>query len=415
VRFSPRSAARRRAATLSRATRLLVPGLSSMPNSAPSHRLAHLDAMRAIAVLLVIWTHYAELFARIAGSQLALDTLQRSVDFGRVGVVLFFGISGMLIPTSLRGARKDGTRRFVIRRFFRLYPAYWLSLPLGYLVYWVLFGNRMDAAGLLANVTMIPTAFGFDPVMGHYWTLETELYFYVLCLVLFWFGGLHRMRALCATCVGLCALFVVTGALHLIPANALGQYKGMLFHLAIMFWGACFRQAYDAPRATLSVGIGRLRQSLSYRAAVALLTGLLVVIALLMAAVNWRHGDLAHVSTSLGYVAGLALFIVFATVLKLRSRFLAWLGEISYSVYLLHGLPLYLLFWAAQRWHLTGGPLALYMITALVPAILLSWLSYRWCEAPAVRVAHALTPTRRGDADASVDAAASMRAAPPSR
>jgi peptidoglycan/LPS O-acetylase OafA/YrhL len=383
----------------------------SMSNAAPSHRLAHLDAMRAIAVLLVIWTHYAELFARIAGSQLFLDTLQRSIDFGRVGVVLFFGISGMLIPTSLRGAPGDGTRRFLIRRFFRLYPAYWLSLPLGYLVYWVLFGNRMDAAGLLANVTMIPTAFGFDPVMGHYWTLETELYFYVLCLVLFWLGGLHRMRDLCAACAGLCALFVATGALHLIPASALGQYKGMLLHLAIMFWGACFRQAYDAPGATLSFGFGRLRRPLTYRAAVAWLTALIVAIALLMALVNWRHGDRAHVSTSLGYVAGLALFIAFATVLKLRSRFLAWLGEISYSVYLLHGIPLYLVFWAAQRWHLTGGPLALYMAAALAPAILLSWLSYRWCEAPAVRIAHALTPTRRDETDAGVR---SMRAAPPS-
>lgn len=390
-----------------------------MPNAAPSHRLAHLDAMRAIAVLLVIWTHYAELFARIAGSQLYLDTLQRSIDFGRVGVVLFFGISGMLIPTSLRGAPGDGTRRFVIRRFFRLYPAYWLSLPLGYLVYWVLFGNRMDAAGLFANLTMIPTAFGFEPVMGHYWTLETELYFYVLCLVLFRLGGLHRMRVLCATCAGLCVLFVATGALHVIPASALGQYKGMLFHLAIMFWGACFRQAYDASSgdaasgATLSVGIGHLLRPITYRAAVVLLTALLVLVALSMAVVNWRHGDLAHVSTSLGYVAGLALFIAFATVLKLRSRFLAWLGEISYSVYLLHGIPLYLVFWAAQRWHLTGGPLALYMATALVPAILLSWLSYRWCEAPAVRIAHALTPTRRDPTDAG-EAARSMRAAPPS-
>ncbi|WP_323119135.1 acyltransferase family protein [Burkholderia alba] len=369
-----------------------------MPNSSSPHRLGHIDAMRAIAVLLVIWTHYAEVLSRIAGSQLILDALPRSVDFGRVGVVLFFCISGMLIPTSLRGAPRDGTRRFLIRRFLRLYPAFWLSLPLGYLVYWVLFGNRMEAAGLVANVTMIPTAFGFDPVMGHYWTLETELYFYALCLVLYWFGALQKMRALCAACAGLCVLFVVTSALHLIPADALGQYKGMLFHLAIMFWGACFRQAYDAPHETLSMRVAGRNRQISYRAAVVALAALISALALLMAAINWRHHDALHVSASLGYVVGLALFITLSTVLKLRARFLAWLGEISYSIYLLHAIPAYLLFWACQRYPFTGGPLALYMVAALIPALVLSWLSYRFCEAPAVRLAHALTPSRSGRA-----------------
>lgn len=196
-------------------------------------RLDHIDAMRAVAVLLVIWTHYAERFVALAGAQQWLDTLQRAVNFGRIGVVVFFGISGLLIPVSLRGAAGPGTRRFLIRRFLRLYPAFWLSIPVGCVVFWTLFGKPVSVALLVANATMIPTAFGQEPVMGHYWTLETELVFYGLCLVLFWWGGLHRMRDLALACIALCAVFVITLGLHVFPENTLGQYKAMPYHLEI--------------------------------------------------------------------------------------------------------------------------------------------------------------------------------------
>lgn len=369
-----------------------------MSEPTAGNRLDHIDAMRAIAVLLVMWTHYAELYAQIAGSQFVLNGLQQSVNFGRVGVVIFFGVSGLLIPTSLRGPLREGTRKFLIRRFFRLYPAFWLSLPIGYLAYWTLFGNQMSFGDVLANVTMIPTAFGHDAVMSHYWTLETELYFYGLCLALFWLGGLHRMRDLCYVCVGLCVAFVLTSALKIIPASALGQYKGMLYHLAIMFWGACFRQAYDRPQARVVFGAWRNNQwsvSLSYRAALAVVTTVVVGIAVLMAAMDLRSGDTVHLSASLGYVVGIALFVLFASVAKIHFRPFAWAGEISYSIYLLHGVPLYVIYWYCKTHNLTGAPLGLYMALTIPPALALSWLSYRLVEATGIRIGHALTSTRR--------------------
>jgi peptidoglycan/LPS O-acetylase OafA/YrhL len=369
-----------------------------MPETAVRGRLDHIDAMRAIAVLLVIWTHYAELYAQIAGSQHVLDTLQQSVNFGRVGVVIFFGISGLLIPNSLRGPLRDGTRRFVIRRFFRLYPAFWLSIPIGYLAYWTLFGQQMSVLDVVANLSMIPTAFGHDPVMSHYWTLETELYFYGLCLALFWLGALQHMRALCFTCIGLCVLFVVTSAFKIIPPTALGQYKGMLFHLAIMFWGACFRQAYDKPQMRVVFATwqnGKREFAMSYRSALTALTVMLVGISLLMAALDLHKHDMVHLSASLGYVVGIGAFILFASVLKIHLRLFAWLGEISYSIYLLHGVPLYAIYWYCKTHGLTGGPLGLYMALTVPPAIALSWLSYRLVEATSIRVGHALTSSRK--------------------
>jgi peptidoglycan/LPS O-acetylase OafA/YrhL len=369
-----------------------------MSETAVRGRLDHIDAMRAIAVILVMWTHYAELYATISGSQHVLDTLQRSVNFGRVGVVIFFGISGLLIPTSLRGTLRDGTRRFVIRRFLRLYPAFWLSIPIGYLAYWTLYGQQMSVLDVVANISMIPTAFGHDAVMSHYWTLETELYFYGLCLALFWIGALHRMRDLCLVCIGLCAVFIVTSAFKIIPTTALGQYKGMLFHLAIMFWGACFRQAYDKPRMQVTFATwnsGKRSISMSYRAALGGVTAILVGIALLMAALDLHQHDMLHLSASIGYLVGIAAFILFASVMKIHLRLFAWLGEISYSIYLLHGVPLYVIYWYCKAHGLTGGPLGLYMALTVPPAIALAWLSYRLVEASGVRLGHALTSSRK--------------------
>lgn len=384
-----------------------------MLNSEQSKRLDHIDALRAVAVLLVIWTHYAERFAPLAGSQHVLDTLQRSVNFGRIGVVIFFGISGMLIPSSLRGAPGEGARRFLIRRFLRLYPAFWLSIPIACLMDWFLFGKQTSASQLIANVTMIPTAFGQDPVMAHYWTLETELYFYGLCLVLFWGGALQQMRYLYLLCVGLCGLFVVTLELKIIPAHALGQYKAMPYHLAIMLWGACFRLAHDTPLQTLCTirwGSGtHARVQLTYRSAVGALTMLIVSIAILGAINDWRHNNMVHISSSLAYVFGIAIFTTLATLLKLRVRLFSQIGKISYSVYLFHGIPLYTASWLYQRYQLVGWPLSFYMIIPIIPLIALSWISYRFCEAPCVRLAHLLTVRRQSNARTPDDASGIVR------
>ncbi len=372
--------------------------LSVMSQSNDSKRFHHVDAMRAVAVILVIWTHYAERFAPIAGSQHALETLQRSMNFGRIGVVVFFAISGMLIPSSLHGEVGAGTKRFLIRRFFRLYPAYWLALPLGYFVHWYLFDKRMDIDGVIANVTMLPAAFGASLILPHGWTLETELYFYGLCLILFWLGALHRMVWLCIVSVGLSGLFVMIVALKLAPAGMASEYKTLPYHLGIMFWGACFRQAYDTPNQVLRIrwpgsgGPGRL--AITYRSAVACVTVVIASIALMGAISDWRHNNLDHLPTSLAYFTGITVFAILATVLKLRIRVLSWLGEISYSIYLLHSLPLFAMFWLCQRFHITGWPLGLYMIVPIVPLIPLSWAGYRLCEAPFVQLARTLTARR---------------------
>ena len=156
------------------------------------HRLAHIDSIRAIAALMVVTIHSSAAVVPVrpvamhAGQ--VFDWLVQNLDFGRIGVVLFFVISGFVIPASLR----EGTRRgeFWVRRVLRLYPAYWVSIALAALVHWQIAGSAWSPRVLLANATMLQSLLHVGDLEGVYWTLKLELAFYAGCYLL------HRLGLL---------------------------------------------------------------------------------------------------------------------------------------------------------------------------------------------------------------------------
>src|SRR5271168_1850806 len=93
--------------------------LSSLHQRDASH-LAALDALRGVAILLVVIGHY--LPGRVIGG-----------TFGEIlgpwavgGVILFFMLSGFLIERNL--SHGVSPIRYALRRMFRILPAYWLSI-----------------------------------------------------------------------------------------------------------------------------------------------------------------------------------------------------------------------------------------------------------------------------------------------
>ena len=173
---------------------------SSTPPAAVPHRasrLGHIDNLRAVAALMVVWTHLAEDFSPRARLDDPLSgwlhTLPLQWNLGHVGVVLFFAISGFVIYGSLARRRPENAGRvFALSRFFRLYPAYWVSVLAGLIVLWRLPGVPTPWTLIAANATMLPGLFGQPRVMGLYWTLETELIFYALCWGLYRSGAMAR-------------------------------------------------------------------------------------------------------------------------------------------------------------------------------------------------------------------------------
>ena len=96
-----------------------------------SNRYEYLDVLRGIAVIAVCFMHVTGYIYRTYGNNHPLSPMLdffvvSSVDWGRFGVVLFFLISGFIIPNSLKPGSSLG--RFFVSRMFRLYPVFWVVL-----------------------------------------------------------------------------------------------------------------------------------------------------------------------------------------------------------------------------------------------------------------------------------------------
>jgi peptidoglycan/LPS O-acetylase OafA/YrhL len=136
-------------------------------------RLAGLDTLRSLAILMVI--------ARHAGEFLNLREPGHFTRYGWVGVDLFFVLSGFLIASQLlRTVAREGCvsyARFYLKRSFRILPAYYVVLGLYYL--WPGFVEREPLdhwwryAFFLMNFNWQAAAF------SHAWSLCIEEHFYL--------------------------------------------------------------------------------------------------------------------------------------------------------------------------------------------------------------------------------------------
>lgn len=352
----------------------------------PAHRFAYIDSARAVAAALVVWQHTAELSVTLA-PQVAnrwIADLPAAMDFGRIGVVVFFAISGFVIPSSLDQADPEAGRTFLIRRFFRLFPAFWLSIPLGVATIWMLQGKPIALWDILLNFTMAPGLFGAVEVMGLYWTLAYELAFYALCLALWRLGWLSRPWTMLALTYLMLALAVVmllvSWRLH---SARVGGWSLIFFSYAVMMSGAVWRRWRDGGltgRWQVVGGLGVLG---------AWLVGLPATCALVLI-LSGKSLDF-FVRLPIGYSGGVLIFLALTTVAKVNWRPLAWVGLVSYSLYLFHPVTLYPLVRWLQVHPPTGLDLAGFMAVEFILAIGLAAAVFYAVERPAIAMGRRLS------------------------
>ena len=285
--------------------------MSSSPASGRAGRLAELDALRGVAVLMVLAFHYTTRFG-----QLFPEAAWGQFAFGAYGVHLFFVISGFVIIMTLD--RSERPRDFLVARFSRLYPAYWTAVLLTSLVLW-LASSRLDPPSLgrvAANLSMVQELFGVASVDGVYWTLEVELLFYALALAVFWAGMLPRAPVALAGWLALSALFYSPlWTAHLDDV----RFTGMAARLLILEYAPFFATGIVFYRLYSGQASGAADYAVLAFAALLVLVHWPLPVGLMIAAaclVLWKVGR--------GGVAAL------------RFRPLVFLGTISYSLYLVH-------------------------------------------------------------------------------
>jgi exopolysaccharide production protein ExoZ len=154
-------------------------------------RYAYIDAMRGYAILLVIAVHSSQYFSDLP------DAVRTVADQGARGVQLFFVASAVTLCMSWQ-ARHDGAVPFYIRRFFRIAPMYYLSIPFFLWVHG--FGASIYAPDGIGwrHIAMAATfTHGFMPdtitsVVPGSWSIADEMMFYSIFPLLML--GLSRIR-----------------------------------------------------------------------------------------------------------------------------------------------------------------------------------------------------------------------------
>ena len=379
-------------------------------------RLAWLDALRGYAALVVVLFH---LSPQVLGPDRHLAVM-RWIDLGKYGVMLFFLISGYVIPMSLE--RHGSLRRFWIGRLCRIYPAYLATIALVAvlvalgLLRWPASLRAETVTGVLAHATMMPDLLGLRGVVRVFWTLSYEMTFYLLVAGLFaW--RLHRHSAWWAGGLALTALLagpvlpddllggtfadrrITAGALVLIVALSITAYlRRRLVHAAGAVGIALVLVPAVNGHPTAGSTVAASWQGLLFLAV--MFAGTVVY--------RWQHGQIGRPAaiTALATVALCAVVAhavhlgrpawainvaaVAATFLiayALRKRevpaVLIGLGQISYSLYLLHAVVLFLVPRVVPQLATQPAVVRLAVGAAyLAVAIGLARLSYRMVELP---------------------------------
>lgn len=359
-----------------------------MVDSADSERqqryIPTLDGWRAIAVLLVLFSHAGHSYARTHAERSWFDY----ISTGTHGVNIFFALSGLLITSRLiTEAQTSGSislRDFYIRRAFRILPAALLMLSviavLGAAGALPVVRQELVAAALFYRnylpALLAPDASGF--FTAHYWSLAVEEHFYLLWPALLLLCGTRR-GLWAAICVALGVALWRRVELHneiarFHEVNPLYFVRTDLRVDSIM-WGAVMALVLARPgaRAWFERHLGMVGFAL---------------VALLFAGV-------VHVFGTRPTIWGAMLMPLFITATVLHPRSLPgrlletsamrWLGRLSYSLYLWE------LFFVFRGVPQTLGVLQSFPLN-LALTFVCAMASYYLVERPLIRVGHRLTP-----------------------
>lgn len=365
-----------------------------------------LTGLRGVAagwvVLLHLWL-MAEA-PRIAPFGLDLTPL---LACGFLGVDLFFVLSGFLLGLPFlawaQGLRPmPDLRRFLKRRALRVLPAYYVQLAILVLAGWLVSGAwPIDWRQLLAYLSMEFVFFEVVglPLNGVWWSLPVEWNFYLVLPLLgfafsrarWWLVALGVLVAVVGFRLACYGWLLERRTAGLFSYPSIIQLPARLDEFVFGMLGAWFHLRGVRPSArTLHV----------------LLVAGFVGVGLVIAVIHGRGDIFAQADAPWIFVhatvigAALAL-VVYASAERawlaeklFSGRVLAFLGTISYSLYLWHAV----VFQVAQRSGLTHWrPVANFATLALllIPVVLLlSWLSYRATEHPFLVTA----PAARWDA-----------------
>jgi peptidoglycan/LPS O-acetylase OafA/YrhL len=348
-----------------------VPAPLTAPAPPRRNRLYVIDGIRLVAAVMVALHHFAGTFRvnqpdNVIWGQPVSDLMPgvfRLSAYGWIGVEMFFVISGFVICMSSWGRKP---RDFFVSRVIRLYPAYWFGVLFTATVVTLLpaVWAAPTKRTVLYNLSMLQRGNNIPDVDGVYWTLWSELRFYLIFMVVIAAGLTYRRVVLFCCVWGAVAM--------LAPAS------GLPFLVMIADPGGAW------------YFIAGLALFLMYRFGQDLLLWGILVLSWLISQNELGHriDTVEHVSSWRGAFVLYTVFLLFMVCVargltdRLQWKWLATAGSLTYPFYLVHysvGTT------AIHYLHGRADPRVL-VAGLLVSGLLLSYLVHRLIERPLSRL-----------------------------
>ncbi len=339
------------------------------------NRLPWVDALRGVAVLLVLGRHLPAQFVTTGSLSLLPLIIWRRI--GWIGVDLFFVISGFLVSGLLfreyQRAGKINIWRFFIRRAIRILIPFYIFLVLAS----PLRLSYMHFYNLCVEFFFLQGYFHSWVMWNHTWTLAVEEHFYLfLGLLLFILSHQKTKREPFRLIIMIWGLLSI-GCLFMRIGTPYDS-PGVLFqsHLRFdaLFFGVLIAYFYHFRFETLLVFVRRFRFIILVAAAACLAPAFFLEVG--------REPFMTRFGLACLYLGFGGLLTVGLSITAKPPKYLITIGRISYSAYLWHiaarivALSIYpdRSFSALDAWLFCG----LYATVALGAG----WLSYRLIEKP---------------------------------
>lgn len=345
-----------------------------------------LDGLRGLAALMVVAAHSPELNIPLLGK--VLKAIPSIFYFGYLGVDIFFVMSGFLITRILLVEKRNDNlsiKTFFLKRALRILPLYYLVVITCSIIY----GFKGDSIASLLYISNYYFSFNLESSpLRHTWSLSVEQHFYILWPFLIkFFPSKIKIEN----------LFYGVIAFTIIVTIATSIFFPSDLASALIYRGTQYRMLSLVAGAVIAVHLNNEKSTYFFKRSTLIIlfsSGCLIVLLRLILTkvyhLDYVEAPLASVGFSIISTAIVMLAIKIDRSKEynknnfLDTKFMMYLGKISYGLYLIH----FVIFYACNISHdqKIESVRVDYYIAILVGVFIISHISYFFFELPVIKL-----------------------------
>lgn len=329
----------------------------------------YLTGMRAYAILGIFLVHSG------GGLIHPPEFLKEIISFGRYGVIAFFMLSAFTICRSIDHTTTFSFKNYLIRRFFRIAPLFYLVSIVCYILggvgvsfYLDLFKVQVDVKNLIYHLSFM-NLFNVryqNSLIGVEWIIPITVFYYIAMPFAFFY--LKKANTLIILIILMASLILPAVSYKLFAQYYYTINKGLSFHWSVE------KYAFTYMLGILSYLLFKKRKVPAFTS---LHLTIMIIILFGFISLRVRYPDL-FLSVWMSIVILMSASRNSLVKILFENPIILWLGRISYSIYLIHFPVLQIM---SEE---LSGPI--HIISSFIITVAISSLTYALVEQPFLKL-----------------------------